>query len=87
MENVIFLCSIIEPRTGQRFRSLVAIERYLTQANENTASPKALKPGNQVSVGLVIVTVEVGRVWLELPSPIILINQIQAVLGNRVQLG
>ena len=31
--------------------------------------------------------VEVGRVWLELPSPIILLNQIQAVLGNRIQLG
>ena len=56
MENVIFLCSIIEPRTRQRFRSLVAVDRYLTQANENTATPKALKPGDQVSVGLVIVT-------------------------------
>ena len=31
--------------------------------------------------------VEVGRVWLELPSPIILLNQIQAVLGNPIQLG
>ena len=31
--------------------------------------------------------VEVGRVWLELPNPIILLNQIQAVLGNRIQLG
>ncbi|XP_030967186.1 methyl-CpG-binding domain-containing protein 7-like [Quercus lobata] len=39
----------IEPGTGQRFRSLVAVERYLTQANENTATPKALKPGNQTS--------------------------------------
>ena len=46
----------IEPGTGQRFRSLVAVDRYLTQANENTATPKALKPGDQVSVGLVIVT-------------------------------
>ena len=34
-----------------------------------------------------IVTVEVSRVWLELPSPIILLNQIQAVLGNPIQLG
>ena len=33
------------------------------------------------------VLVEVGRVWLELPSPIILLNQIQAVLGNPIQLG
>ena len=33
------------------------------------------------------VNVEVGRVWLELPSPIILLNQIQAVLGNPIQLG
>ena len=32
-------------------------------------------------------SVEVGRVWLELPSPIILLNQIQAVLGNPIQLG
>ena len=32
-------------------------------------------------------TVEVGRVWLELPSPIILLNQIQVVLGNPIQLG
>ncbi|KAK9998548.1 hypothetical protein SO802_018151 [Lithocarpus litseifolius] len=39
----------IEPGTGQRFRSLVAVERYLTQANENTATPKALKPGDQTS--------------------------------------
>lgn len=39
----------IEPGTGQRFRSLVAVERYLTQANENTATPKALKRGNQTS--------------------------------------
>ena len=31
-------------------------------------------------------TVEMGRVWLELPSPIILLNQIQAVLGNPIQL-
>ena len=31
--------------------------------------------------------VEVGRVWLELPSSIILLNQIQAVLGNPIQLG
>ena len=31
--------------------------------------------------------VEVGRVWLELPSPIILLNQIQAILGNPIQLG
>ena len=31
--------------------------------------------------------IEVGRVWLELPSPIILLNQIQAVLGNQIQLG
>ena len=31
--------------------------------------------------------VEVGHVWLELPSPIILLNQIQAVLGNPIQLG
>ena len=31
--------------------------------------------------------VEVGRVWLELPSPIILLNQIQVVLRNRIQLG
>ncbi|KAM3691793.1 hypothetical protein ACB094_08G037900 [Castanea mollissima] len=38
----------IEPGTGQRFRSLVAVERYLTQANE-TATPKALKPGDQTS--------------------------------------
>ena len=35
----------------------------------------------------VVVYVEVGRVWLELPSPIILLNQIQAVLGNPIQLG
>ena len=33
------------------------------------------------------VSVEVGRVWLELPSPIILLNQIQAVFGNPIQLG
>ncbi|KAK7830813.1 methyl-CpG-binding domain-containing protein 7 [Quercus suber] len=39
----------IEPGTGQRFRSLVAVERYLTQANENTATPKALKRGDQTS--------------------------------------
>ena len=32
------------------------------------------------------VVVEVGRVWLELPSPIILLNQIQTVLGNPIQL-
>ena len=32
-------------------------------------------------------SVEVGRVWLELPSPIILLNQIQVVLGNPIQLG
>ena len=32
-------------------------------------------------------SVEVGHVWLELPSPIILLNQIQAVLGNPIQLG
>ena len=31
--------------------------------------------------------VEVGRVWLELPSPIHYSNQIQAVLGNPIQLG
>ena len=31
--------------------------------------------------------VEVGHVWLELPSPIILLNQIQVVLGNPIQLG
>ena len=34
-----------------------------------------------------LASVEVGRVWLELPSPIILLNQIQAVLGNPIQLG
>ena len=34
-----------------------------------------------------VISVEVGRVWLELPSPIILLNQIQAVLGNLIQLG
>lgn len=39
----------IEPGSGQRFRSLIAVERYLTQANENTATPKALKPGDQTS--------------------------------------
>ncbi|XP_042954486.1 methyl-CpG-binding domain-containing protein 7 isoform X1 [Carya illinoinensis] len=31
----------IEPETGQRFRSLKAVERYLTEAKENTATPKA----------------------------------------------
>ncbi|KAG6631557.1 hypothetical protein CIPAW_13G099300 [Carya illinoinensis] len=30
----------IEPETGQRFRSLKAVERYLTEAKENTATPK-----------------------------------------------
>ncbi|KAK7833148.1 methyl-cpg-binding domain-containing protein 7 [Quercus suber] len=39
----------IKPGTGQWFRSLVAVERYLTQTNENTATPKALKPGDQAS--------------------------------------
>ena len=34
-----------------------------------------------------LTSVEVGRVWLELPSSIILLNQIQAVLGNPIQLG
>ena len=36
---------------------------------------------------IVLQDVEVGHVWLELPSPIILLNQIQAVLGNPIQLG
>ena len=31
---------------------------------------------------LMDVIVEVGRVWLELPSPIILLNQIQAEIGR-----
>ena len=41
----------------------------------------------QLKTFAITAIVEVGRVWLELPSPIILLNQIQAVLGNRIQLG
>lgn len=41
----------IEPETGQQFRSLKAVERYLTEAKENTATPKVLKPVDQLSVG------------------------------------
>ena len=43
-----------------------------------------LSPSNELFYEVVVV--EVGRVWLELPSPIILLNQIQAVLGNPIQL-
>ena len=43
-------------------------------------------PPHEVSafkyIYIYIYIVEVGRVWLELPSPIILLSQIQAVLGN-----
>ncbi|XP_035540903.1 methyl-CpG-binding domain-containing protein 7 isoform X1 [Juglans regia] len=43
--NINYACVIdklyIEPETGQQFRSLKAVERYVTEAKENTATPKA----------------------------------------------
>ena len=44
-------------------------------------------PSSAAASRVKLMTVEVGHVWLELPSPIILLNQIQAVLGNPIQLG
>lgn len=44
-----FLQTYIEPGTGQRFRSLRAVERYLTEGNENTPL-KVLMPANESSV-------------------------------------
>ncbi|KAK9280156.1 hypothetical protein L1049_013843 [Liquidambar formosana] len=37
-----------EPGTGQQFRSLISVERYLTEARENAPTPEALKPGNDI---------------------------------------
>jgi len=44
-----FLQTYIEPGTGRRFHSLVVVERYLTEANEEVPL-KALMPTNKSSV-------------------------------------
>lgn len=52
-EILIFVQHYIEQGTGLRFRSLIAVQRYLTEANRSTATPKVLKQADQLSAGLV----------------------------------
>ncbi|KAF3453825.1 hypothetical protein FNV43_RR04266 [Rhamnella rubrinervis] len=42
----------IEPGTGQRFRSLRAVERYLSEASEDAMPLKALKHAHKLNVSL-----------------------------------
>ena len=39
-----------EPGTGRMFRSLIAVKRYLTEENQYTPTPKAVKAGNENTV-------------------------------------
>lgn len=62
-----FLQYYIEPGTGKRFRSLVAVERYLTEENEHTPL-QALVPANKYTVGCVAIT-DLTKVYLVLHNP------------------
>lgn len=39
-----------EPRTGQQFRSLVAVERYLRDKKQDTPTPDTVKARNENTV-------------------------------------
>jgi hypothetical protein len=39
-----------EPGTGRKFRSLRAVERYLTEGKQYTPTPETVKAGNENNV-------------------------------------